>query len=999
MSQDLASLEKPRAEVLGQALFVGRRQETDAFTAMLQQLSVGRGSLLMLTGAPGVGKTRTAKHFASLAEAEGTDVFWGVCREQAGMPPYWPWSECLRGLLRSLAPQEREALCAGDAGQLAAFLPELLTRPEAPDCRGLGPVAEESRFPIYDSLLRLLERRAEANRLMIVIDNLHLADTPSLRILEFIAPELESHGILVVGTYRDIELSRSHPLSETLGRLVSQSGFRRIRLGGLDVDEVATFAEELCGHPVPAGLIAAIHRQTEGNPFYVGEVVRHLIEGSYLGKGSAAPLPESVMVPEGVREAIGQRLNRLSERSNALLAHAAVLGREFAIAELLALASDFSEPELNAALEETAAARILETDPGQIDLLRFSHALIRETVYDETPATLRIRLHARAAEVIEAAGANETPETLARLAHHSFQGQLVAGTDRVVAYARRAAEHATRIKAYEDAAHYLKLAIDCLEMSGRAPTRERCELRLLLGTAQHRAGEIFPALDACRTVAAEAEALGETQIFAEAALAFERTRFLPGLPGHESAELLARALDGLGRDDPQLRSLLLGARAHALSFTENDGEAPALARESIRLARAHGDKRHLRRVLHDAWLAFRRRIDYADERLEYSREQLELATEIGDPEMIADAHAQMPTGLLEIGAMREFETNLSEFERLTRQLRQPHFAFQCAFVATMRALLIGDFERAAALAERALKHGARVQGSDADGLYAMQMFAIYRELGRLPEIAPLLDTILKDADDSAFWLPGLALVKAELGDLDTAGRLLRDLAAGGFSALHNDELRLTSLAFLADVCGMVRDKAAAGSLSEQLAPCARRNIVLGAGILCLGPVDRVLGVLAGVLGRWDAAERHFERAMDMCTRLDSTPLSLRTTCDFAEMLLHRGTNKAARRASELLAPLPDAAAKLGMTGLRRRADGLRAGKRIVSVGPGGEALTAREVEVLRLIAEGRSNRNIADALCVSMPTVATHVRNILAKTETSNRTAAAAYARAQGLIV
>ena len=999
MSQDLASLDKPRAEVLGPVPFVGRRQETDAFRTALQQLSARRGSLLMLTGAPGVGKTRTAKRFSTLAEADGIDVFWGVCREQAGMPPYWPWSECLRALLRALPPEEREALCAGDAEQLAAFLPELSAQAKRPDYEGLGSVAEESRFPIYDSLLRLLERRAGANRLMIVIDNLHLADTPSLRILEFIAPELESHGIIFVGTYRDIELSRSHPLSETLGRLVSQSGFRRIRLGGLEADEVATFAENLCGHAVPAGLIAAIHRQTEGNPFYVGEVVRHLIECNYLGADRAAPLPESVMVPEGVREAIGQRLNRLSERSNALLANAAILGREFAISELTALASDFPEPELNAALEEAAAARIIETDTGQIGLFRFSHALIRETVYDETPATLRIRLHARAADVIEAAGANDTPETLARLAHHSFQGQLIAGTDKVVAYARRAAGHATKIKAYEDAAHYLELAIDCLEMSARTPTRERCELRLLLGVARHRAGEIFPALDACRTVTAEAEMLGETQLFAEAALAFERTRFSPGLPGHESAELLARALDRVGRDDPQRRSLLLGARAHALSFTENDGEAPALARESVRLARAHGDKRHLRRVLHDAWLAFRRRIDYADERLEYNREQLKLAVEIGDPEMIADAHAQMHTGLLEIGAMREFEASLTEFERLTRQLRQPHFVFQCAFIATMRALLIGDFERAAALAERALKHGAQVQGSDADGLYAMQVFAIYRELGRLPEIAPLLDTILNDADDGALWQPGLALVKAELGDLDTAGRLLRDLAAGGFSALHNDELRLTSLAFLADVCGMVRDKAAAGGLLEQLSPYAGRNIVLGAGILCLGPADRVLGVLAGVLGRWDVAEQHFEQALNMCANLGGAPLSLRTTCDFAEMLLHRGTNKAARRASELLAPLPDAAAKLGMAGLRRRADALRAGKRIVGVGPRGEALTAREVEVLRLIAEGRSNRNIADALCVSMPTVATHVRNILAKTETSNRTAAAAYARAQGLIV
>ncbi|MEM7053782.1 MAG: AAA family ATPase [Pseudomonadota bacterium] len=976
--------------------FIGRSRELDVFVEASERLLDGQGGLMMLAGQPGIGKTQTARRFSKIAYDRGILAVWGLCREQAGMPPYWPWSQILRALI-SEQSQSMGALSGEDQTLLATIVPELAPDPGLADHKMSELTALESRFPIYDAVFRFLAGCAKQQPLLLVLDNLHLADTPSLNILEFVAAELESAGILLIGTYRDVELSRKHPLSEALRRLVGHSGYQRVRLAGLSQAEIADLAKSLSGHHLPDSLIAALYDQTEGNPFYAGEVIRYLMDCGYLADG--ASLPHSVLVPEGVREAIGQRLDRLTPCCNELIRHAAVLGRDFVLAELVDICRQYDSDQLDMLLDEALMARIIEADPTQPGLFHFSHALIRETVYDETPLTQRIRLHASAADVIESAGRVVTPDDLGRLAHHYFQAQMIAGSDKVVTYAQQAAEHAAGIQAHEDAARYFSLAIDCLEMNAVTISEQSCRLRLQLSESQRCGGDVYAAMDSARSAAIEAETLGLNRLFAEAALAGERARFGPGLPGHESAELLSRAIIMLGEEDPGLRARLLSARAQALSFTENEDEIPMLVAESIEIARTLDDKLNLCRALHDCWVALRRHRDFHEQRLSYNREQLQLAIELDDMDLVAESRATLRAELLEIGEMGEFDRNFEAYRQLIVQLRQPHHAYQVEFVCTMRALLTGQLDRVSAMAQRALKKGSRIPGSDADGLYAMQMFALYRELGRLEEIKPLLMTLLDGNDAGSFWRPGLALIHAELGDLEAAGAILSEIVGGGFRRLPRDELWLTSLAFLTDVCAMVRDSSVADALIEQLMPFRGRNIVLSAAVLCLGPVDRLLGRLNGLCGHWDDAEAYFESAARMSERICSLPFQLHVRCDRAEVLIMQSGAKSARQASILLKDLSSDAEKRGLRPLKTRADALMAGHAIGVVGSVGEALTGREIEVLRLIADGLSNRQIADRLYLSMSTVATHVRNILAKTETTNRTAAVAHARAQRLVV
>lgn len=951
---------------------------------------------MMLAGPPGIGKTQTARRFSDIACERGILALWGLCREQDGMPPYWPWSQILRSLIRDRDNQVG-ALSDEDRALLAAIVPELAPGSSTATHKTTDPIKLESRFPIYEAVFRFLVRCAEEQPLLLVLDNLHLADTPSLNILEFLAAELESAGILVIGTYRDVELSRKHPLSEVLRHLIGYSGYQRVRLAGLSQAEIADLAESLSGDCLPDYLIAALYDQTEGNPFYASEVIRYLIDCGYLGEG--ASLPHSVLVPEGVREAIGQRLDRLTACCNELIRHAAVLGRDFLLAELVEISKQYDPDQLNILLDEALTARIIEADPTHPGLFHFSHALIRETIYDETPLTQRIRLHASVANVIESAGRVVTSEDLGRLAHHCFQAQMIAGSDKVVTYAQQAAEHAASIKAHEDAARYFSLAIDCLQMNAVAASEKSCRLRLQLSESQRCGGDVYAAMNTARTAAMEAEALGLNRLFAQAALAAELARFGPGLPGYESAELLNRALSKLGEADSGLRARLLSARAQALSFTENEDEIPLLVAESIQIARQSGDKLNLCRALHDSWVALRRHRDFHEQRLSYNREQLQLAIELDDMNLVAESRATLRAELLEIGEMEEFDHNFEAYRQLIVQLRQPNHAYQVEFVSTMRALLAGQLDRVPALAQRAMMKGSRVPGSDADGLYAMQMFALYRELGRLEEIKPLLLTLLDGDDAGSFWRPGLALIHAELGDLEPAAAILSDIVAGGFRSLPRDELWLTSLVFLADVCAMVRERSVADALIELLMPFAGRNVVLSAAVLCLGPVDRLLGRLTGLCGRWDEAEARFESATEMSERVCSPPFRLRTCCDRAEVLIMQGTAKSVKCASALLKESSAEAEKLGLRPLKARAEALLTGHQIGVVGSVGETLTGREMEVLRLIADGFSNRQIADQLFLSKATIATHVRNILAKTETTNRTAAVAHARAQRLVV
>ena len=283
-------------------IFVGRQPEMEILTTALEGCLSGQGRMVLLGGEPGIGKTRICQELASYAGQQGVRVLWGWCYEEEGATPYWPWIQTIRSYVQQCDAGQLQSEIGPGAADIADVVPEIhgkLTDLKPPP--SLEP--EAARFRLFDSITTFLKNASRSRPLMLVLDDLHWADRSSLLLLEFLARELGGSALLLIGTYRDVEVSRQHPLSRTLGNLTRERLFQRVHLAGLNREEVSRFLEIASGAiPLP-GLVEALQSRTEGNPLFVSEVVR-LIGGQDLGDGE----DWDARIPEGLTDAIGRRL-------------------------------------------------------------------------------------------------------------------------------------------------------------------------------------------------------------------------------------------------------------------------------------------------------------------------------------------------------------------------------------------------------------------------------------------------------------------------------------------------------------------------------------------------------------------------------------------------------------------------------------------------------------------------------------------------------------------
>ncbi|MCI0824856.1 MAG: protein kinase, partial [Chloroflexi bacterium] len=335
------SVEQPAADVeethaldsLAGGVFVGRQREMGDLKAALEETLSGRGRLVMLVGEPGIGKTRTAQELTTYAGLRGAQVLWGRSYEEQGVPPYWPWVQAIRSYVRQRDPEQLRSEMGAGAADIAEVVSDVRERlPDLQPAPQLEP--EQARFRLFDSIAAFLKTASLRQPLVLVLDDLHWADQPSLALLQFVARELGGARLLIIGTYRDMELSRQHPLAETLGELTRERLFQRVILRGLTQEDVGRFIEMTSGNSAPRGLTEAVHTQTEGNPLFVTEVVRLLVQEGELGAEKVRETDSwTIRIPQGVREVIGRRLNRLSQRCNEALTVASIVGREFTMAQ------------------------------------------------------------------------------------------------------------------------------------------------------------------------------------------------------------------------------------------------------------------------------------------------------------------------------------------------------------------------------------------------------------------------------------------------------------------------------------------------------------------------------------------------------------------------------------------------------------------------------------------------------------------------------------------
>jgi DNA-binding SARP family transcriptional activator len=901
----------------GRHAFVGRAAEASVLHDAWLDATGGSRRLVVLAGEAGIGKTRLAAELAGHAYAEGAVVLFGRFEEDAPAP-YQPVVQMLRGWAAGASLGPLAERLGPRAAELGIVLPEF-GPPAAADggtLRGSELGAQRLRF--FDALAALLAEIAHGVPLLVVLDDLHWADLPTLQLVGHLVRAPAPERVLFLAT------TRAEEGSEALGSLLTglrrEGVLQRIDVSGLDAEETGALVTALGGRTATPAFVEQLHGETEGNPFFIEEVVHHLTDDEgHLG--GALALDEGG-VPEGVREVTGRRLARLGEPAREMLATAAVIGREFDF-DVLEEVGPLRGDELVAALEEGVAARVLREDSERVGRYAFGHALMRATLYDGLSALRRARLHSRVGEALIARRGAQLEPHLGQLAHHFALAAPVDRPERAVDFALAAGRRADRLLAWEEAAGHYQAALRARELAGAADDRLRCELLLALGSSQERAGA--PDMRATfSTAAATARALGDAGLLGRAALGYAGRWSQLGRVEEDVAALLQEALGALGDEDSPLRARLLARLALELYYASDPHRRLALSEEAVGLARRLGDPLTLATCL-DARHYALWRPETVQERLAVAAELRRIAETVGDPELELEGAGWTVVDLLELGDIPGADIQIAAASRLAAALHRPLYEWWTALFRCARAQIDGRFDEAERLALETLAIGQRGQAENAGHVFAQAMFNIRREQGRLAEVEESVHGYIAMYPAVPAWRCTRALMYLELGREDAARVEFEALAEAGFDLLPRDAQWLIAMTLLAEVCGRLGDAARASELYEPLVPYAGRNVIVGRATTCNGSASRPLGILAATQGEWERAERHFADALAMHEAMGARPFVARTQVAWAEMELARGRSQAAR---ERLAEAIVTADALGMRALGERARALVAGSRV-----------------------------------------------------------------------
>jgi DNA-binding SARP family transcriptional activator len=896
--------------------FVGREAELVALTAGLDEAFSGQGQLFLLQGEPGIGKSRLAEELAAEARARRAWVFVGRCWEAGGAPAYWPWTQSLRAYVRAAEPSAVRRQLGSSAAEVAQIVPQLrelfsgLPEPERAE-------SEAARFRLFDATAAFLRNAALERPLVLVLDDLHAADEPSLLLLRYVASVLDDCRVLIVGTFRDLDPTMQDPLESTVAELGRAPATRRIRLSGLSRAEVGRLAE-LTADTVPAPrLIAELHADTAGNPLFVSEIVRLLAAEGLLGVEGL----ERVPIPETVREAIGRRLRTLSDECRRVLSLGAVFGREFGVVALEQVAEFGGIEKLLSVLDEAIAVRVVEEFSGDVGRLRFGHTLTRDTLYDEIPATHRARLHRRVADVLETLYAGDLDPHLAELAHHFSMAVPAAAPEKAIEYAKRAADRALASLAYEEAARLYELALNVLGQAVPGNPEERCSLLLALGEAQIRAGNAPIAKETFFEAAGLARSLGRSHDLARAAAGYGG-RLVWGRAGGDDrlVPLLEEGLAALGPNDVELRVRLLARLAGALRDEHSRGRREAMSREAVEVARRSGNRAALAYALEGRAMAISAPDTFADF-LVAGDELLEVAEAIGDQERLMQGHIYRFMAHVAVGDLTGAEVDLERADSIAGELRQPAQLWLVLGARTLVAVATGRFAEAEVLIPQALAFGERAQPDAAIAHNVMQRYLLRDFRGSLEEIEPAVRDLTVAYPARPVFRCVLVHLLMRLGQTEEARHDLDELAVGAFAALPFDQEWLFALSFLAETSATLADVESAPVLYDLLAPWAGLNAVdVAEGFR--GSVSRYLGLLAATMDRWNEAASHFEDGMAMNARMGARPWLAHTQCDYAQLLLTRDVAGDAEQARELIEQALVTYRELGMDLQAARASAL-----------------------------------------------------------------------------
>ncbi|MBB2892700.1 helix-turn-helix transcriptional regulator [Flexivirga oryzae] len=961
-----------RFQVARRSRLVGRRHELAELEGIWSRVEDGDGQVVLLGGEPGAGKTRLAVEVAGALHDHGVPVLIAAAGKDAGVP-YQPVVELLDHLF------EHAPCCATERGEVCPLLagaPYDLGRISGRAARHHAPevtrTSGDARRDLFDALAMLLRRLAEEQPLAVVLDDLQWATQPTVALLKHVAGSTVDSRLLLMATFRTTAPDRSPELSEHLADLHRLDGVHRLDLGGLDTAAIADFVSEHAGISASAARQPAsiLRDRTGGNPFYLREmwtdVQRH---------GGVESLRDGRSVPASIADTIAVRLAGVGPEVLEIVQLAAVLGDSFDIATLVT-ASEVGGTRSVEAVDSAVSAGLLEAVDDPPARYGFVHSLTRQVVLDRLPAARLQPLHAQAAHALDR-GPETSPDLYPRLAHHYLCAHPLGYREQAYRYACLAARQAAHSLAFEDAAGWFERAAALPETAADEVADS------LFGAAQNylRASEFARARDIYDRLTEMPDPLTRLR----AAMGFEDTNWRPGPIDARAAELLATAIADCGLPEDDVRHVRATASlARALAFAGQHDRAESLGSRAMAMARRTDDRATVMHTLrtglwHDLLPGG------VDRQLDRVRELTALAREAVDHESLAEAAHFGALASYLAGRPVELEGYIRQERAAAASGRQPFMDYTATCMMQSRAFRRGEFDEAERLADAALQIG-EFDAESTDGPHSVQLFMIRRETGRLDAVRPL---VTGQEQFAGRWLPGLLALYTELGLTDGMRRTLRTLLARDVESYVADARFPIELAFLADAAADLADAEAMDTLLPFLTAYAGGNIATGQFVAVFGSADRYLARFAEAGGDHGAADRLFASALAMDRRMGSAVHIAETLARHAVVLHRRGDDPA--RAARLAAEARSHAEPIRQLRVLRWLDA-------ISVGATPDGLTGRELDVLRLLAAGLSNREIGAQLFISANTAANHVRSILLKTGATNRTQAARYATDHDLV-